>query len=70
MNKLKDWKKKFQARLDETARQIKQFSVKDRMSESEMNVAELDEIAVRLEDFNAEASLGVSRVRRLMYTCR
>ena len=53
-NKLHDRQKKFQAELDIVAKQLRDFSSKDRMSEAETYMRELTEITEKLEQFQEE----------------
>lgn len=52
--KLLDWQKRFQGQLDAVAKQLKDFSGKDRMSEAEMYTAELKEIQNKIDFFQEE----------------
>lgn len=54
VNRMADWKKKFQEKLTETQKQVTEFKTKDRMSEADAYVHLLEEITKRLEDFNME----------------
>ena len=54
MNRLADWKKKFQISLNDTQKQVTDFKTKDRMSEADSYVHLLEEITKRIEEFNME----------------
>ncbi|XP_053376707.1 dynein axonemal heavy chain 3-like [Mercenaria mercenaria] len=56
-NKLIDWQKRFQTQLDTVAKQLKDFSGKDRMSEAEVYTAELKDIQDKIEFFQEEKTL-------------
>ncbi|KAL4226016.1 hypothetical protein ACF0H5_014003 [Mactra antiquata] len=56
-NKLVDWQKRFQAQLDAVAKQLKDFSGKDRMSEAESYMAELKELQSKIDFFHEEKVL-------------
>ena len=56
---LSDWKRKFQARIIEIQRQVLDFRFKDRVTEAEAYVAQLEEMKKKLEEFNIEVGLGV-----------
>ncbi|KAK6993742.1 dynein heavy chain 3 axonemal, partial [Biomphalaria glabrata] len=53
-NKLKEKKKQFEILLSEYSKKVKDFGMKDRMSESEKYVTELEDIAMRIEEFQAK----------------
>lgn len=54
MSKLAQWQKKFKVKLDQMAKKVKDFSVKDRMNDAESYVYELNTIGEQLEEFNKE----------------
>ncbi|XP_023932407.1 dynein heavy chain 3, axonemal [Lingula anatina] len=51
------WKKKFKTKLDAMAKKVKDFSQKDRMSEAEHYVLQLEDMQKNLEEFNKEKVL-------------
>ncbi|CAH1783206.1 unnamed protein product, partial [Owenia fusiformis] len=57
LNRLNAWQNKFQVKLDHIAAQIKSFSTKDRMSEAEQYVLDLENIGNKLDEFNKEKIL-------------
>ena len=56
LNKLKEWKKRFQAELDSLQKEVLEFKAKDRMLEADHYVAQLDEISHKLGEANEEVS--------------
>ncbi len=48
---LKDWKKRFKATLDACQKEVNDFKHKDRMSEAEQYVVQLQNISNRLDEF-------------------
>ena len=54
MNRMNDWKKKFQARLDACQKTVTEFKQRDRMAEAEAYLFELQDISKQLEDFALE----------------
>ncbi|XP_059151071.1 dynein axonemal heavy chain 3-like [Physella acuta] len=53
-NKLKEKKKQFESLLEEYVKKVKDFGTKDRMSEADKYVAELEDISQKLELFKEE----------------
>ena len=67
VNRLTEWKKRFQTQLDSTQKEVTDFRFKDRMSEAEQYIYQLSEIAKRLEDFMAE-KVRINREEVLLQT--
>lgn len=54
LGKMNDWKKKFQWRLDGLQKEVADFKFKDRMSEAEAYVGQLEDISKKLQEANKE----------------
>ena len=54
LNRLNDMKRKFQDRLDEADKLMKDFKHKDKMSEADKYVLMLADLTKKLEEFNLE----------------
>lgn len=61
VNRLNDWKRKFLLALTETQKLVNDFKTKDRMSEAENYLMQLQDTNKRLEEFAAEVSLSGGR---------
>lgn len=56
INRLSDWRKRFQAQLDEAVKKVKDFASKDRMSEADKYLADLVDLDNKLQVFKEEVS--------------
>ncbi|XP_071486244.1 dynein axonemal heavy chain 3-like [Diadema antillarum] len=65
VSKLRDWQKKFAARIKEVMDQVKTFRTKDRMSEAQDYLNKLIDIQLKLDDFYAEKA-DVNREQKLL----
>ncbi|PVD24893.1 hypothetical protein C0Q70_15383 [Pomacea canaliculata] len=54
INRLSDWRKRFQAQLDEAVKKVKDFASKDRMSEADKYLADLVDLDSKLQVFKEE----------------
>ena len=54
VTQLASWKVRFQQRIQQCAKQIKDFAQKDRMSEAEAYLEELKDLGAKLEEFTLE----------------
>lgn len=54
LHKLSDWKKRFQHQLDDAVRKVKEFASKDRPSEADKYMGELNDLSSKLEHFKEE----------------
>ncbi|KAK3779700.1 hypothetical protein RRG08_013655 [Elysia crispata] len=64
-NRLKDWKKRFESTLKEYLKKIKDFNGKDRMSEADKYMAELEDIGQKIEEFQDE-KLRINREEQML----
>jgi len=58
-HRLVEWKKKFMERIHEVERQVLEFKTKERMSEADIYLAEVQEIVRKLEEFNSEVNNNI-----------
>ena len=54
MNKLFDWQARFERRLIQTLQMAKEFHAKDRLSEANNYLAQLDELKKKVQEFLEE----------------
>ncbi|CAG5118303.1 unnamed protein product, partial [Candidula unifasciata] len=52
--KLKEHKKLFECTLEEYQKKIKEFNTKDRISEADKYVSELEDISQKIDDFRKQ----------------
>ena len=55
-NKMRDWKRRFEKTLDENMKKIKEFGSKDRMSEADKHLADLEDMTIKIEEFREEVN--------------
>ena len=58
LRRLSDFKRKFQERISEVHRQVIEFKTKERISDAESYVQQLEEINKKVEEFNTEVVLS------------
>ncbi|KAK7495478.1 hypothetical protein BaRGS_00013176, partial [Batillaria attramentaria] len=65
VNRLNDWKKRFQAQLDDAIRKLKEFASKDRMSEADKYMADLTDLDNKIEFFKEE-KMKINREEQML----
>lgn len=56
--RLKEQKKVFERTLEEYLKKVKEFSTKDRISEADKYVSELEDISQKIDEFRKQVSGG------------
>ena len=64
VKKLNEKKRKFQEELNGVDKQLKDFKIRDKMSEADNYVVTLENISKRLEEFNMEVAKGTNKHKR------
>lgn len=75
INRLKERRGKFSIALNECLARIKEFKTKDRVADAEMYIAELQQIAQNIEEYNKEVRNALESLLNLfiiiiLFLCR